>query len=223
MLNFIDISNWQAGFDPASAPVDGVIAKATEGTTYVDPYCDGFVQKAKNAGKLWGFYHFAGSGNATAEADFFVKNCKNYFGEGVPVLDWEGNQSVAWVNEFVKRVHDLTQVWVWIYGNPWRFNQGGVEQNCARWIASYPAVAKPSHATARTWKCPNAAGNVVAWQFASDCPVAGWHIDGDLFYGDSVAWKAYAHGDRKAAPDPAPSTKTSIFEDQNFKVTVEVK
>ena len=62
MLKFIDISNWQAGFDPATAPVDGVICKATEGLNYVDPKCDGFIQKADGAGKLWGFYHFAGSG-----------------------------------------------------------------------------------------------------------------------------------------------------------------
>ena len=218
MLKFIDISNWQAGFDPATAPVDGVICKATEGLNYVDPKCDGFIQKADGAGKLWGFYHFAGP---LAEAAFFCRNTMNYCGKGIPVLDWEGQQSVNWVNQFVNQYHNLTKVWPWIYANPWRFNQGGVETNCARWVASYPSVTAPTHETAAGWKCPAADGNVVAWQFASDCPVAGWKLDGDLFYGDAAAWNAYARGGRSIADDVASNVST--FENESVKVTVEVK
>lgn len=221
MLKFIDISNWQAGFDPATAPVDGVICKATEGLNYVDPKCDGFIQKADGAGKLWGFYHFAGSGDPLAEAAFFYRNTMNYCGKGIPVLDWEGQQSVNWVNQFVNQYHNLTKVWPWIYANPWRFNQGGVETNCARWVASYPSVTAPTHETAAGWKCPAADGNVVAWQFASDCPVAGWKLDGDLFYGDAAAWNAYARGGRSIADDVASNVST--FENESVKVTVEVK
>ena len=227
MLKVIDISNWQKGFDPSTAPVDAVIVKATEGTTFVDPYCDGFVQKAKNAGKLWGFYHFAGSENATAEADYFVSNCRNYFGEGIPILDWEGNQNVEWVNEFVRRIHDTTGVWPWIYGNPWRFNQGGVEPNCARWVASYPAVAHPTFAQAAGWKCPEANGNVVAWQFCSDGIVNGRELDCSLYYGDAVSWHAYAG--TKAAPTPQPTPQPEkpakpesvTLENDKYKVTIE--
>lgn len=229
MLKVIDISNWQAGFDPSTAPVDAVIVKATEGLNYVDPYCDGFVQKAKSAGKLWGFYHFAGNGNAIAEADYFVENCRNYFGEGIPVLDWETTQTVAWVNEFVRRIHDTTGVWPWIYANPWRFNQGGVEPNCARWLASYPAVTAPTHDIAASWDCPEADGNVVAWQFASDCPVSGWNIDGSLYYGDAASWERYA--DTKTAPTPQPTpepeqpakTESVTLENDKYKVTIESK
>lgn len=221
MLKFIDISNWQAGFDPATAPVDGVICKATEGLNYVDPKCDGFIQKADGAGKLWGFYHFAGSGDPLAEAAFFYRNTMNYCGKGIPVLDWEGQQSVNWVNQFVNQYHNLTKVWPWIYANPWRFNQGGVESNCARWVASYPSVTAPTHAIAEGWKCPEADGNVVAWQFASDCPVGGWKLDGDLFYGDAAAWSAYARGGRSIVDDAAANIST--FENEAVKVTVEVK
>jgi GH25 family lysozyme M1 (1,4-beta-N-acetylmuramidase) len=221
MIKFIDISNWQAGFDPATAPVDGVICKATEGLNYVDPKCDGFIQKTDGAGKLWGFYHFAGSGDPLAEAAFFYRNTMNYCGKGIPVLDWEGQQSVNWVNQFVNQYHNLTKVWPWIYANPWRFNQGGVETNCARWVASYPSVTAPTHETAAGWKCPAADGNVVAWQFASDCPVAGWKLDGDLFYGDAAAWNAYARGGRSIVDDVAANIST--FENEAVKVTVEVK
>lgn len=229
MLNVIDISNWQKDFDPSTAPVDAVIVKATEGTSFVDPYCDGFVQKVKGAGKLWGFYHFADSGNATAEADYFVRNCRNYFGDGIPILDWEGTQSVAWVNEFVRRIHDTTGVWSWIYGNPWRFNQGGIEPNCARWIASYPAVAHPTFTQAAGWKCPTADGNVVAWQFCSDGIINGRAIDCSLYYGDAASWNAYA-GTKAApthqqTPQPAqPEKPESVtLENDKYKVTIESK
>lgn len=225
MLNFIDISNWQKGFDPSTAPVDGVIAKATEGLTFVDPYCDGFVQKAKASGKLWGFYHFAGNGNATAEADYFVENCRNYFGEGIPVLDWEGTQGVAWVNEFVRRVHDITGVWPWIYANPWRFNQGGVESNCARWVASYPAVAHPTFAQAAGWKCPTADGNVVAWQFCSDGMVNDWALDCSVYYGDAASWKRYAgtKSPEPAKPSAPEPSNSATLENDSYRVTIEVK
>lgn len=34
-LNGIDISNWQAGIDLSVVPCDFVIAKATQGTSYI--------------------------------------------------------------------------------------------------------------------------------------------------------------------------------------------
>lgn len=223
MINFIDISNWQRGFDAGTGAVPAIVVKATEGTGYVDPCCDGFVQTAKNAGKLWGFYHFAGTDTAEAEADYFIENTKNYFGEGIPVLDWEEGQPVDWVNAFVRRVHEMTGVWPWIYANPWRFNQGGVEQNCARWVASYPAVAAPTFAQAATWDCPEADGNVVAWQFCSDGPVNGRNIDCSLFYGDENAWHAYAKGDNKQAGNATVPNDNQVLENDKYKVTIEVK
>ena len=45
-FNGIDISNWQRGIDLSKVPCDFVIAKATEGTGYVDKSCDGFIQQA---------------------------------------------------------------------------------------------------------------------------------------------------------------------------------
>lgn len=40
-----------------SIEYDFVIIKGTQGTNYVNTFCDAFVQKAIKAGKLWGFYH----------------------------------------------------------------------------------------------------------------------------------------------------------------------
>lgn len=230
-MRFIDISNWQGGIDlPALLPnVDGIVCKATEGATFVDPYCDGWVQQCINEGKPWGFYHFAGSGDAIEEATHFIQNTINYFEHGIPVLDWEGNQSGDWVNEFVAEVYSSTHVWPWIYGNPWRFNQGGVEPNCARWVAEYPAVTSPSFEQAESWECPEAEGNVVAWQFCSDGQVNGYNgnLDCSLFYGTEKQWKAYAKGDNRdsstVSGNADSNVSANVLENDEYKITIERK
>lgn len=229
MINFLDTSNWQGGYNPTLTGADAVISKATEGTGFVDPYCDSIIQQAMAAGMPWGFYHFAGDGGAIEEAVHFINNCSNYFGSGIPVLDWEGNQGVDWVNRFVETVHEHTGVWPWIYANPWRFNQGGVNPNCARWVADYPDVASPTWSQAQGWDCPAADGNVVAWQFCSDGAVNGiaGNVDLDLFYGDKGQWKAYARGDNGPASDAdagkANPDGVDVLENGTYKVTIERK
>ena len=243
MLSFIDISSHQADLNLAavSNSVQGVIVKATEGTNYVNPYCDRHYRQAKGAKLLRGFYHFAGSGDPLAEAAFFYRNVLGYLHDGIPVLDWEGvyrngesvfEQSVEWVNRFVRQFHSLTGIWPWIYANPWRFNQGGVEQNCARWVASYPAVAHPAFAQAASWECPGADGNVVAWQFCSDGRVPGYNADLDcsLYYGDRESWLRYADSNSLsggiAGSDGGNSgsgTSTETLENENYKITIERK
>lgn len=229
MLNFLDTSNWQGGYNPALTGADAVIVKATEGIDFVDPYCDSIIQQAIAAGMPWGFYHFAGDGDAAEEATHCIQNTINYFGHGIPVLDWEGGQSVDWVNEFVAEVYSSTRVWPWIYANPWRFDQGGVNPDCARWVASYPDVASPTWSQAQSWGCPAADGNVVAWQFCSDGAVNGiaGNVDLDLFYGSKEQWSAYARGDRR--PDNIvdgggnASGGVAVLENDDYMVTIERK
>ena len=243
MINFIDISSYQADLNlvAVSNSIQGVIVKATEGTSYVNPYCDTHYQQAKGADLLRGFYHFAGSGDPLAEAAFFYRNVLGYLHDGIPVLDWEGvyqngklvfNQSVDWVNRFVRQFHSLTGIWCWIYANPWRFNQGGVEPNCARWVASYPAVSHPAFAQAASWNCPDADGNVVAWQFCSDGRVSGYgaNLDCSVYYGDRESWLRYAGfnslGSGNAGSDGStncPSTSTETLENENYKIIIERK
>lgn len=229
MLNFIDTSNWQGGYNPALTGADAVIVKATEGTGYVDPYCDPIIQHAMAAGMPWGFYHFASDGDAVAEAVHFINNCSGYFGSGIPVLDWEGNQGVDWVNRFVETVHEQTGVWPWIYANPWRFNQGGVNPNCARWVASYPDVASPTWSQAQGWDCPAADGNVVAWQFCSDGAVGGvsGNVDLDLFYGTKEQWQAYVRGSANRVdaigPDSPGVDTQEVLENDTYKIIIERK
>lgn len=196
MLTFIDISNHQKGINLTKVlnSCDAVIVKATEGLDFVDPYCDIFVEQVIRNKKPWGFYHFARKNNATAEADYFYKNTKNYFKSGIPILDWEDGQSITWVNEFVERIHKLTGIWCWVYGNNWRFNAGTVNENCMRWVCGYPGTINTFDAAKET-KCPYPINNGVlgAWQFTSSGRLSGYssNLDMNVFYGDEKAWSAY--------------------------------
>lgn len=232
MLHFIDISNWQRdiNLDNVMPNIDAIICKATEGVNFVDNTCDKFVQKCIAAGKSWGFYHFARNNDAEKEAEFFYNNCKNYFGHGIPVLDWEADQNVVWVNKFVRKLHDLSGIWCWIYANPWRFNQGGVEQNCMRWVAAYPSTQPHTFTAAETWVKPSADGLVGAWQFCSDGKINGYYgnLDCNLFYGSKEAWSKYAGVDTSTNNNVDNSSNTDndsidVFETDKYKITIEEK
>lgn len=232
MMRGIDVSSHQGNINIGNLKgVQFVIAKATQGDYYVNPYCDGVVQQCIDKRIPWGFYHFADDRqDAKTSADYFIENCENYFGEGIPCLDWEelyeqsvlvSDPDVTWVNDFVERVHDRTGVWPWIYANPWRFNQGGVNENCGRWIAQYPNVTRPGLDYSLP-EVPKTDGLACCWQYASDGRVEGYANDLDVnaFFGDEKAWMAYAKGDRKQE-EANPNIDT--LENSEYIVTIERK
>jgi GH25 family lysozyme M1 (1,4-beta-N-acetylmuramidase) len=220
MLKGIDISNWEADCLPGNLPIDFVICKATEGLTYVSPSCDKQIQSAIKGGKLFGFYHFARNNDPIKEADFFIKKCLGYFNKGIPVLDWEDGQSVEWVNKFVRRVKEVKGIWCWIYANPWRFNQGGVEKNCDRWIAAY-GKNNPVTLDTDPGNVPKTDGTVCCWQYGDKGRVPGYsgNLDVNHFYGDKKAWEAYAG----VKTSESSLDKTSTLENDEYKVTIERK
>jgi GH25 family lysozyme M1 (1,4-beta-N-acetylmuramidase) len=93
-LNGIDISNLQGNVNMnqvKSAGIGFIVAKATEGSTFVDKYYNQNIANAKAAGLLAGAYHFAkftDISTATNEANFFIANCKGANPDFV-VLDFE--------------------------------------------------------------------------------------------------------------------------------------
>lgn len=235
MIRFIDISgNNSLKPRDVMASIGAVMIKATEGTGYVSSACDPDVQDAKGIGIPWGFYHYARNNDATAEADFFYKNCRNYFGEGIPCLDWEEGQSAEWVNEFVRRVHELSGVWPWVYASRSTFNENpGVEPNCGRWVAQWPGPSVDSFGEAESKSKPKLAdGLVCAWQFTSKGRLAGYpgNLDLNLFYGDKEAWGKYANPDAHSG-DAGGSVggpgcdvpAETVLENDYYKVTIERK
>ena len=86
-----------------------------------------------------------------------------------------------------------------------------MDQDCGRWVASYPAVSHPTFAQAESWDCPDADGLVCMWQFASDGMLQGYNgnLDADIFYGDAAAWNAYAGVKQSQPAQSTPEQNTN--------------
>lgn len=235
MLRFIDISgNNSLKPSDVQASIDAVMVKATEGASYVSSTCDPDVQDARRSGIPWGFYHYARNNDATDEADFFYRNCRNYFGEGIPCLDWEEGQSVAWVNAFVRRVRELSGAWPWVYASKAALNGNpGVEPNCGRWVAQWPGSSADTFKEAESKAKPKLGdGLVCAWQFTNRGRLTGYsgNLDLNIFYGDREAWGKYANPDAHSGdaggsaggPDCDLPGET-VLENDEYKVTIERK
>ena len=111
MLRGIDISNHQAGFTIPD-DIDFCIVKATEGTNFVDPYCDGFIQDCLKKNILFGYYHYAHN-EPYEEAHYFWNNTLGYAGHGIPVIDYEygSNNAKQYLEVFCEEYYKLSHVW----------------------------------------------------------------------------------------------------------------
>ena len=212
MLRVVDVASHQKGIITGSLDCDAVICKATEGTGYVNPYCDEHYQSAKASGKLLGVYHYASGGNPEAEAEFFINNVQGYLHEAILVLDWESGDNAAWgdsnwVARFCAHVVALTGI------NPMIYVQRSAVGQCIGlgdygiWLAEYPDYAL------RGWGDyvePNYSGDYAMHQFTSSGNIAGWGdvLDLSLFFGDANAWRAYAGATGQPVPTPQTQVQT---------------
>lgn len=192
-----------------------LIIKATEGVGYVDKSCDKHYQRAKKQGKLLGFYHFArpdlnkGTDGAKREANFFYANCKNYFKEAIPVLDWEQpgtTGQVSWAKAWLDEVYRLSGVRPLIYmsasvvnGNNW----SSISGYYGLWIAGYPNKYNVKNPPTPTVKdMPYKIGSWKFWAIWQYSSSAGT-LDRDIANMDATGWKKYANPAYQA---PAPTT-----------------
>lgn len=210
----IDVSSWQFGIDVTQVPCDFVIAKATGGTRYINPDCDRVIQQCITNGKPFGFYHYArevgSAASALQEANYFVDNCLNYFGKGIPVLDWEEETElgVDWVFTFLEIVRGRTGVRPLVYMSKSvcrEYDWSSVVGNdYGLWVAQY-ADNNRTWYQEDPWSDNQGLG---AWEFAamhqysSTGRLEGWdgNLDLNIFYGDREAWNKYAGVD-KAVPE----------------------
>lgn len=219
MMKGIDISNWQSNLIPSNLEIDFCICKATEGTGFVDKFCDAFVQNCKSKGIMYGVYHFAGTSDPYSEAQFFYENCKGYIREGVPVLDYEvwglNVNDVSWCELFLVEFHRLSGVWPLLYISASHcsdFANSWIPQTCGLWVAGYPQDYT-------SWPDDSMPYDIypwdfaAIWQFTSSLMLSGYGsaLDGDLAYMDANAWKKYAGAENWEKPaDPAAKEKKKI-------------
>lgn len=196
MLFGIDVASHQGNINTGgmfdNGKIDFVISKATEGCTYVNPYCDAVMQSAITRNKPCGVYHFARRNDARAEAQHFVNNCKGYIGKAIPILDYEAdalNNGVAWALTWLKEVESLWGVKPMIYTSmsvTKEYNwQPVVDNNNGLWMAQYNS--SPSD--------PGYWDFFAMWQYTSSGHVNGYsgNLDCNYFYGDVSAWNKYAN------------------------------
>lgn len=225
-LNFIDISSWQADINldmvKRQNPLHGIIVKSTESTSYVNPYCDKWVQWAIREGLPWGFYHFLNHHDPVEEAKYFIKHTENYFNDGVPIADYEGsivaNYGTLYLQRFVETVYHETGVKPMIYCNLSTIQS---DTNGFRAISGYPlwlaqwASAKDQIGFNPTpWQSGSYApfGKMTMQQYTDHGKLNGYsgYLDFDVFFGDRSDWDKMAG--KETAPEPEPMGRDAIID-----------
>ena len=219
----IDVSNWQCNIDTAAVDADFIVAGATWGTGGFNNTCltNGVNQaanyqlgRATDSGKSIGVYHYAMGRDANAEADFFIDNVRGYVGNAVLVLDWESQDNpqfgnAAWIETWVRHVHDRTRVWPIVYVQASALGQltSFVREHCGVWVAQYASMAATGYQ--ETPWLYGAYGEAMR-QYTSNGHVPGYagRLDLNYFRGERWQWDAYAHGD--GANVSAPETSTGV-------------
>ncbi|MGI8534816.1 MAG: glycoside hydrolase family 25 protein [Candidatus Limnocylindrales bacterium] len=203
----IDVSHWQGYIDwrkVGRTTIDFAIAKATEGTYFVDGYYHRNKQRAEAAGLHFTAYHFANPSrrngsvyvDARREADWFLQHADLEARNLVPALDLERTGGLGrdalrrWTLAWLGRVEARLDIKPMIYTSPsfWA-NHLGNTQAAARqgyevlWVAHW-RTHRP-WVPARRW---NGHGWTL-WQWTDCGRVSGIRscVDRDYFGGDSLA------------------------------------
>lgn len=209
VLKIVDVASYQGTYKFGSNGEDGLIVKATQGTNYVNPYCDGVAQQMIKNGRPWGIYHYAGGGNFQAEAKHFINSIKGYLNvtnKPILILDWEkgSNQSWGngkWASDFINEVKSLTKVQAGIYTGSDGVAQTGnyLAKSAFLWFAGYPTNANVGWSPVAFPYNSGAWAMATGWQFSSN------PLDKSLFYIDVKGWKKLA-GNTSTSNPSTPST-----------------
>lgn len=220
MLNGIDIARYQKGINLSVVPCDFVIVKATQGISYVSPTFREQIGQANLNGKLLGVYHYAGGGGAVPEAKHFVKTVREYIGNAILVLDWEGEQNPNFGNpnyakEFLATVKKETGITPFIYMSKSVCRQYAWDSSYPLWCAQYKNQ-QPTGYQDDPWTDSKGFGawkDCVILQYSSKGRLYGYdkNLDLDKAYIDREQWLKYASGDMDAVENPKPVVDTSTL------------
>jgi GH25 family lysozyme M1 (1,4-beta-N-acetylmuramidase) len=203
----MDVSAYQGDVDWTAARADGgrfAYVKATESTTYTNPYFAQQYNGSYSVGMIRGAYHFAtpDTSGGAAQADYFVSHGGGWSADGKtlpPALDIEYNPYGAtcyglspsamarWIADFSTTVHRRTGRYPVIYTTAQWWNEctGGSTASAASdplWTARYTSTpgALPSGWSYQTF-----------WQYADSGALPG---DQDYFNGAYSRLLALADG-----------------------------
>lgn len=184
----IDVSGWQGNIDyseVASSGIEIVYMKASEGTSFVDPYFNQNYTNAKANGLKVGFYHYLtarSNSEAVAEANFFVSTISGMTPDCRLAMDFEsfGNLSVEEINEigltFMQTVESLSGKEMVIYSDTSNASNifGGGLTNYPLWVAQYEVEEPTPNGNWNNW---------VGWQYTDAGEISGinGYVDRDRF------------------------------------------
>ncbi|KAH9024794.1 glycoside hydrolase family 25 protein [Lactarius hengduanensis] len=188
-----DVSNWQGSLNWATIKSQGVqfaYIKATEGTTFIDPYFSQNYVGATNNGIIRGAYHFAhpDTSSGAAQANYFLAHGGGWSGDGITLpgaIDLEGScagltaaQMVSWIHDFANTYHAATTSW-WTSCTG---NSAAFGSTSPLWLADWAASIGT---------LPAGWSYTTFWQYADSGTYPG---DQDLFNGDAAGLQRMALG-----------------------------
>ena len=204
--------DWQRAADNGAA---FAFIKATESTSYTNPYFAGDYRAAHNAGLVRSAYHYARPQpdltTARDQAEFFVRTAGNAGAKGDLPLTLDIEQSgglapktlITWTHAFVDEVTALTSRPVILYTYPyfWQKAMGNTTDfaDLPLWIASYRRGG-PKQPLPGGWSSWN------FWQYTANGRVPGIPgvVDRSKFAGSESDLQALADP-RQPTPTPTPS------------------
>lgn len=209
-----DVSSYQGKFDIGN--LDFIIAKATEGVSYTNPYCDYVLQQAISKKKPWGFYHYFTGIGWKQEVDCYLQNTwKGYGRKGLPCFDWESDSNAAFGNgSYLKNAvdyfHAETGVWPVIYctaETARSLSSTGIFKNCALWCAGYPYNNGSWNVPPFIYQLPKDV-TMILWQFD-----AANGLDKDVAYIDAKTWDKYCNPSSESSEPAKTTTLESLAND----------
>jgi lysozyme len=230
-LDFIDISHHQGTINwhkVAASGVLGVIMKATEGSTYIDPLYFDNCKQAMKCGLPLASYHFLKHGAVKDQMSHYLLTVEPVDGERM-VIDYEDEDCD--IDDLLDAVHyllaDSHRLQVTVYGASKLTDDVnaaldiGMLKQTSLWVARY-STNQPIIAT-RVWP------TWTAWQYSDNGQIDGISeaVDLNQFNGspeNCIRWFGPA-GEPAPAPAPEPETQTvtvSITAPPDVKVVVRV-
>lgn len=177
-LHYPDIASFQAGVNFSTTYA--VVAKATEGLSYANPYYNSFKAQAARENVFFCAYHFLHHGNAAAQ-------CQHYFsvvGHGVPgMVDVEPTggslPTVEDAVEFLNECHTLGIAVYLTYLPHWYWSK----------VLGSPSLAPLAniHQRLATSDYTTYSDTGPGWQGYGGLEVATWQYADNIAYGGSPA------------------------------------
>lgn len=204
----IDISNNNGYIDFSrvkNSGIEEVYIKATEGTTYQDPYRDINYAGATGVGLPVGFYHYlVGTSAPETQAENFYNQINSKVNSLRPCLDIEvaGFNVMDFALRFISRFESLCNLPMCIYSSPYFINEN-LDSRLAKyplWIAHY-GVSDPMD------------NNVWGSSYVGHQYTSTGHVDGINGYCDLNNFYDGIYIDRSgAAPGTPPDNTQSMIE-----------